>query len=207
MRCGFRKACGVAAHSAGLLLTPGASGGRDHPALVAVEDAVAADDELAGFGVLRHEFAYQRPVIGNVVDELMADYAGLTEGLVGGAAEDRRRRMVLGGRSFGGRACSMAVAEGLPAAGLVLLSYPLHPPGKPEKLRVDHFGDIKVPCLFVSGDNDPFGTPAEFAKHLPKIGGEVSTVFVSGGGHNPASAARLEQIASAVTGWLRSLGL
>ena len=67
--------------------------------------------------------------------------------------------LVLGGRSFGGRMCSMAVAEGLPAAGLVLLSYPLHPPGKPEKLRTEHFaGPSTCPCLFVSGSKDPFGS-------------------------------------------------
>ncbi len=67
-------------------------------------------------------------------------------------------QLVLGGRSFGGRMASMAVAEGLPAAGLVLLSYPLHPPGKPERLRVEHFAALELPCLFVSGEKDPFGS-------------------------------------------------
>ena len=71
-------------------------------------------------------------------------------------------RLVLGGRSFGGRMCSMAVAEGLPAAGLVLLSYPLHPPGQPDRLRVEHLGALDLPCLFVSGERDPFGSPDEF---------------------------------------------
>ena len=81
-----------------------------------------------------------------VVDEAAA--------LVASAGVDADR-LVLGGRSFGGRMCSLAVAEGLPAAGLVLLSYPLHPPGKPDKLRVEHFGSIEVPCLFVSGEHRP----------------------------------------------------
>src|SRR5690606_38976965 len=67
--------------------------------------------------------------------------------------------LVLGGRSMGGRMCSMAVAEGLPAAGLVLISYPLHPPGKPDRLRIEHLPQIEVPCLFISGTRDPFGTP------------------------------------------------
>ena len=72
--------------------------------------------------------------------------------------------VALGGRSFGGRMCSMAVAEGLPAAALVLIAYPLHPPGRADRLRVEHFPQISVPCLFVSGTRDPFGTPDEFAR-------------------------------------------
>ena len=65
----------------------------------------------------------------------------------------------------------MAVAEGLPAAGLVLLSYPLHPPGKHENLRTEHFPELHVPCLFVSGDRDPFGSPDEFAVATKAIPG------------------------------------
>src|SRR5690606_31693869 len=109
---------------------------------------------------------------------------------------------VLGGRSYGGRMCSMAVAEGLPAAGLVLLSYPLHPPGKPDNLRVEHFGDITVPGLVLSGENDPFGSPAEFDEHLAAIAGPVTVVWLKGG-HDPRNQDGL--IASTVTDWLSSL--
>src|SRR5690606_20965204 len=77
------------------------------------------------------------------------------------AAGIRPNRLALGGRSMGGRVCSLAVAEGLPASRLVLLSYPLHPPGKPEQLRIDHLPRIRVPTLVVSGTADPFGTPDE----------------------------------------------
>ena len=96
------------------------------------------------------------------------------------AAGVKANRLVLGGRSYGGRMCSMAVAEGQPAAGLVLLSYPLHPPGKPENLRTEHFPDLRVPCLFVSGERDPFGSPAEF---------DEAVTNHSGAGH-PGMAAR-----------------
>ena len=68
----------------------------------------------------------------------------------------------------------MAIAEGLPAAAVVLLSYPLHPPGKPERLRIEHFPELTVPVLFVNGDRDPFGTPEELAEHTPadrRLGG------------------------------------
>ena len=64
-------------------------------------------------------------------------------------------RVFLGRRSIGGRMCSIAVAEGLPAAGLVLVSYPLHPPGRPDRLRIDHLPQLQVPCLFVSGTLAP----------------------------------------------------
>ena len=84
------------------------------------------------------------------------------------AAELARRaklppdRLVLGGRSMGGRIGSMVAADAddpIPALGLVLLGYPLHPPGKAEKLRVEHFPRLTMPVLFVSGTRDAFGTP------------------------------------------------
>ena len=62
----------------------------------------------------------------------------------------------------------------LPALGLVLLGYPLHPPGKPEKLRVEHFPRLTMPVLFVSGTRDAFGTPAELKRHAKKVKGPVT---------------------------------
>jgi hypothetical protein len=90
------------------------------------------------------------------------------------------RRLAIGGRSMGGRMCSMAAAEGLEVAALVLVSYPLHPPGKPDRLRIDHFPDLHVPCLFVSGRRDAFGTPAELERETAAIPGPVTLVFVEG---------------------------
>ncbi len=133
------------------------------------------------------------------VAQLRAEAATWADEL--GAGTDR---LLLGGRSYGGRMCSMAVAEGLPAAGLVLLSYPLHPPGRPEKLRVEHFGQIEVPTLFVSGDKDPFGTPDELAEHVTAIPGPVTTVTLSGA-HDMRGAAREKAVADAVATWITSL--
>ena len=93
--------------------------------------------------------------------------------------------------------CSMAVAEGLPAAGLVLLSYPLHPPGKPDKLRIEHFVELDLPCLFVSGSKDPFGSPDELEAHAAAIPGPVTFVWLPGG-HDPRNAD--DAIAAAVRG-------
>src|SRR3546814_15958663 len=88
--------------------------------------------------------------------------------------------LVIGGRSFGGRMCSMLAAAGEPVAGLVLLSYPLHPPGKPDDLRTDHFADIAVPTLFVSGTNDYFASPDELEHPAAAIAGPVDFVWLDG---------------------------
>jgi predicted alpha/beta-hydrolase family hydrolase len=108
--------------------------------------------------------------------------------------------IAVGGRSMGGRMCSMAVAEGLPAAALVLISYPLHPPGKPEMLRTDHFGAIDVPCLFVSGTRDAFGTRDELEKATAAIKGEVTHHFIEGGDHGLRR--KDAEVAEIVRGWL-----
>jgi predicted alpha/beta-hydrolase family hydrolase len=74
---------------------------------------------------------------------------------------DGETRLAVGGRSMGGRIASLVLAHGAPADALALFAYPLHPPGKPDQLRVDHFASIKVPALFVSGTRDAFGSPDE----------------------------------------------
>jgi predicted alpha/beta-hydrolase family hydrolase len=102
---------------------------------------------------------------------------------------------------MGGRICSMAVAGGLPAAALVLLAYPLHPPGQPQKLRIEHLPDITVPTLFVSGTKDPFGSPDELEHHAASVAGKVTMVWVDGAGHDWKR--RDGQIAEVVAAWLR----
>ncbi len=95
--------------------------------------------------------------------------------------------------------CSMAVAEGLEAAALVLVSYPLHPPGKPDRLRTEHFPALHVPCLFVSGRRDAFAAPEELERETAAIPGEVTLELVDG----DHSLRRSEQDAAAVVAtWL-----
>ncbi len=186
---------------AGLLLTPGAGATREHRALVAVEHALAELDPPVP--VERVDFPYR------IAGRRMPDKAPVAVAHVLAEAERLAARLdvgtdrlLLGGRSYGGRMCSMAVAEGLPAAGLVLISYPLHPPGKPERLRVEHLGQLDVPVLFVSGDRDPFGTPAELAEHTAAIPGPVTHVTLSGA-HDLKG--RDADVATAVTRWVRTL--
>ena len=170
----------------GLLLTPGASATRDHPQLVAIDKALAAE----GVAVQRIDLPSSRP--GPKVLRAIAD----------GAAALSVDRRLLGGRSFGGRMCSVAVAEGLPAAGLVLVSYPLHPPGRPDQRRVDHFPQLAVPCLFVSGTRDAFATPDELEEATAAIPGDVTHVWIDGGDHGLRG--RDAPVAAAVTAWVRA---
>lgn len=156
---------------AGLVITPGASADRDHATLVAIEQGIP---ELP---VLRLTLGTTR--VPTAVNKIVAAAAEFAEEL-----DIAPKKLAFGGRSFGGRACSVAVAEGLPAAALVLLSYPLHPPGKPENLRTEHFPDIAVPSLFVSGTRDPFGSSDEFTEHLPAIPSSTAIEWVNGN-HSP----------------------
>ncbi len=84
---------------------------------------------------------------------------------------------------MGGRMCSIAVAEGQPAAALILISYPLHPPGRPERQRTGHFPRLNVPCLFVSGTRDAFGNPGELTAATAAIPAAVTHQWIIGKDH------------------------
>ena len=162
---------------AGLVLTPGASAGREHSGLVAIDEAVSR----TGVAVERVEFPGQAagkrrtdpPAVCirtvRAATEALADRLSVSTGRIG-----------VGGRSFGGRMCSMAVAEGFDVAALALVSYPLHPPGRPERLRTEHFPELRLPCLFVSGRRDAFATPEELERETAAIPGPVTRTFVDG---------------------------
>jgi len=92
--------------------------------------------------------------------------------------------VVAGGKSLGGRIASMAVAEGMPAARLVFLGYPLHPPGRPDKLRREHLGQVAVPMLFLQGSRDAFAQPDLLAETIASLGGRATLVEVEGGDHS-----------------------
>jgi uncharacterized protein len=162
---------------AGLVLTPGAGGRRTQSGLVVI------DELLAGLGVVtsRVEFPAQaagrrRPDPPEVcIATVIEATTSLAEELSVSTA-----RIAIGGRSFGGRMCSMAAAGGLEIAGLVCVSYPLHPPKQPDRLRTGHFPGLRLPCLFVSGRRDPFATPEELEHAAAAIPGDVTLSFVDG---------------------------
>jgi uncharacterized protein len=92
--------------------------------------------------------------------------------------------VLAGGRSMGGRIGSMAAAEGMPAAGLVFLAYPLHPPGRPEKIRDAHLYELECPMLFVQGTRDSFAQPQLLESVLSRLGSRAQLVSVEGGDHS-----------------------
>jgi uncharacterized protein len=165
---------------AGFLLTHGAGSDRNHRLSLAIEEAL----ELP---VRRMDFPYRKAGRKGPPDRAPTLIAELVREAEDFAAELNVGcdRLVLGGRSMGGRMCSMAVTQGLPALGLVLLSYPLHPPKKPEKLRVEHFSKINIPSIFVNGDRDPFGTPEEMEREMKAIPGSVTMHWLDGQRHDP----------------------
>lgn len=165
-----------------VLLYPGAGSDASHPSLVAVEEL------LAPHPVVRSDFPYRREgrKAPDRAPKLLASIRADLDEI------DPDAPLIMGGRSMGGRMCSMiaAGADDLPPpanlVGLVLVSYPLHPPGKPDSLRVEHLADIAVPTLFVSGDRDTFGSPDEirtWTATMPKRA-RVRHLFVEGAGHD-----------------------
>jgi uncharacterized protein len=181
---------------AGVLVWPGAGATRDHRTLLALEDGLAPRPVARWDHA--HRLAGRRSPGAAAVDVAGVADAVAQQAKLWGVDPTR---LVVGGRSYGGRMASMAVAGGLAVAGLVLLSYPLHPPGKPDKLRTDHFAAITVPTLVVSGDRDPFGSPEEFEPWLATLGGPVDTVWVRGA-HDPKAD---DAVVAAVADWLDGL--
>lgn len=176
-----------------LLLAPGAGADRTSPQLVAIDGAATA----AGWAVRRMDFPYRlagrrapdrAPVL---LDAVAAEAAALPD----------PGPLVAGGRSMGGRICSMAAAAGrIPAAGLVLVSYPLHPPGRPDRPRSAHLPDLGLPCLLVSGTRDPFGTPEELEAAAATIPGPVTLRLLDGRDHGLRGADAA--VAAEVAAWL-----
>ncbi len=181
----------------GLLLAPGAGTDCNHPSLLAIEEAVAP------MPVRRFDFPYRRAGR-RAPDRAPVLLQAVRDEIDAACEEWGAGSLVVGGRSMGGRMCSMVAAEGHPAiGGVVAICYPLHPPGKPEKLRVEHLVDLRVPCLFVSGDRDPFGTPDELTAATSTIPGTVTHHWLPGKRHDLKGADA--EIAEVVAAWIRSL--
>jgi hypothetical protein len=165
----------------GLVLTHGAGGNCRDPLLVAVAEAFAA----AGLVVLRCDLPYRqaRPSGPPAPAAASRDRAGLRRALQV-LTPLAPRRLVLGGKSYGGRQASLLAAEDATvAAALLLLSYPLHPPGRPADLRSEHLPRLRVPTLFVHGARDPFGTLEELEAARNLIPARTA-LLVAAGGHD-----------------------
>lgn len=156
-----------------VLLAHGAGADMHAKALVVVADALAA----VGVPTLRFNYPYR------TAGRRSPDRAAVLLDATREAAHELARRakvptarLVLGGRSMGGRYCSLLAADAddpWPALGLVLLGYPLHAPGKPDAIRDEHFTRLRMPTLFVSGTNDAFGSPDELKRSARRVRGKV----------------------------------
>jgi predicted alpha/beta-hydrolase family hydrolase len=185
-----------------VVLTHGAGGNRDSPLLQQVCDEWA----LRGWLAVRFNLPYRRRrPTGPPSGSAATDRAGIVEaialcrGLGGGP-------LIAGGHSYGGRQTSMVVAAGqAPVDVLTLFSYPLHPPGKPERLRTDHLSDITVPTVFTHGTSDPFGTPDELRTAAALISGTTALVEIASARHDLRSKA-LNVPALAVDAAMQLLG-
>jgi len=162
-----------------LVLAHGAGSGMRAPFM----EGFAEEIGRLGIATLRFEFPYMqagrrapdRPPV--LLDAWRGAFAE-------GGSRAAGRRVFAGGKSMGGRIASMAAAEGMPAAGLVFLGYPLHPPGRPEKIRDAHLPDVPVPMLFLQGSRDAFARPDLLAGVLARLGPRAQHVEVAGGDHS-----------------------
>jgi predicted alpha/beta-hydrolase family hydrolase len=166
----------------GVILSHGAGSNANAPLLVALAETFSAN----GCSVLRCDLPYRQsksfgpPGPGDAA----RDRAGLTNALAA-LKKMVSGRLFLGGHSYGGRQSSMLCAEQPDlVAALLLLSYPLHPPRKPEQQRTQHLPDLRTPTLFIQGTRDPFATIAEMERALKMIPAKTKLLVVEGAGHD-----------------------
>jgi predicted alpha/beta-hydrolase family hydrolase len=186
---------GGARVDATLVLAHGAGAPQQSGFMVAFATALAQ----RGLDVLTFNFLYteQRRRVPDRTDALEACYRAAIA-----AAREHfgRARVFIGGKSMGGRiATHLAAADDagtLGIAGVVLLGYPLHPPGKPEQPRTAHLPRIRVPMLFVQGERDPFGTPDELRPVVDALSTNVTLRVVPGGDHSLAPSRRADAVAA-----------
>ncbi len=162
-----------------LVLAHGAGAGMDHPFMSGF--ARAMNDE--GLATMRFNFPYvengrKAPDPAPFLQETWR------AAFSAAAARAKSEPVWAGGKSLGGRIASMAAAEGMQAAGLVFLGYPLHPPGRPERIRDEHLYGIRAPMIFVEGTRDPFATPELLAGVIAKLGDRATLLPIDGGDHS-----------------------
>ena len=207
---GFVSASWRGEGTTAVVLGHGAGGDRENPALVALALALAASGRRA----VLYNFPYTEAGRGR------PDQNPVLEAAARAVSEHVRRemgagRVVLGGRSMGGRIASQIVAGGTSADGLVFLGYPLHPPGKPETLRDRHLPRVEAPMLFVQGTRDAFARPDLLAALLEKLGSRAWVHRVENADHSftvRKSTGRsakdvTEEVHRAVLDWLDARGL
>lgn len=165
-----------------------------------------------GFATVRFNFVYRERRIGR--PDPMPRLTACTAAVVAHVRRELSpRTLLIGGRSMGGRAASMLAAEGFACDGLLLLAYPLHPPGRPEQLRSAHLPSIRVPALCINGTRDEFCTRSLMEQVLENVGPNWRMHWVEGADHSfhvlKSSGRRdadvLREIASEAEAWYRAM--
>lgn len=165
--------------TATLVIAHGAGAGKDHPFLVGFSDAL---NEL-GFATLRFNFPYMEQGR-RFPDRPPKAIAAWREVLRNAEERSDGRPVWACGKSFGGRMASMAVAEGMAPTGLIFLGYPLHPPGKPDKIRDAHLYGIDIPMLFLQGSNDTFARQDLLDGVVARLGASATLQYVHDADHS-----------------------
>jgi predicted alpha/beta-hydrolase family hydrolase len=172
-----------------LILAHGAGAPQRHPFMVTF--ALALSER--GLDVLTFNFLYTelKRKAPDRMPQLVACYRAVID-LARSQVESARERLFIGGKSMGGRAATHVAADDprLPASGIVLLGYPLHPPGRPDQLRDEHLPRVGRPMLFVQGSRDTFGTPSELKPVLASLSPLPTLHTVEGGDHSFKIAGR-----------------
>jgi predicted alpha/beta-hydrolase family hydrolase len=178
-----------AARPAALILAHGAGASQRHPFMVSAARALSE----RGIDVLTFNFLYmeQGRKVPDRMPQLVACYRAAID-LARVEVESARARLFIGGKSMGGRAATHVASDDPAAAisGIVLLGYPLHPPGRPEQLRDAHLPGVRRPMLFVQGSRDSFGTPSELKPVLASLSPLPTLHTVQGGDHSFKVAGR-----------------
>jgi len=188
----------------GVILFPGAGTNANHQSLVAIETSIKQSQPQ--INVRRVDFAYR--IAGKSFPDRAPVLIKTVQSAVFDAAKDwgcATNQIVIGGRSMGGRMCSMAItdtAQKLDVAALVCICYPLHPPKQPEKLRTEHLPRINVRTLFISGTRDEFGTVEELKNATATIGGAVTHEWIQNSRHDLKN--RDAEVAELVANWIMS---
>jgi uncharacterized protein len=193
---------------AALILAHGAGAGQRNAFLVTFARALS---EL-GLDILTFNFLYteQRRRVPDRNPQLEACYRAVIHA-ASGVSDSARRALFIGGKSMGGRiATQVAAADStLPVKGLVLLGYPLHPPGRPTDRRDAHLPSVGRPMLFVQGSRDPFGTPAEFTTIFDTLSPRAHMHVVAAGDHSfkvrQGQAAVYREVQERIVEWITAI--
>jgi uncharacterized protein len=188
-----------------LVLAPGAGGGLDGPFMREVARGLATH----GLQICRFNFGYtekgrRSPDKQPLLEDTYRDVVQFVRSFAG------RRPLFLGGKSMGGRIASHIVVDGGDAAGLIFLGYPLHPPGRPDRIRDVHLRGIGPPMLFVEGTRDPFCPLETLERALQKVKGDATVAVIEDGDHSfkvrsssgRSTEAAWKEVVEAVASWV-----